>query len=507
MRKVSGKGKYSFYVVSPVEIIHLKEMEKDFIANENRLKSFSKNVRNLSILSCQRWINNLFVEVVENNQRLHLSYLLQVDRLIQPSQYIINQAFAKAIQNSDLFIASMLLTADSSTLSADQTGFSAAFGIAIEQDNLVTFDWLMNGRHGFTPSQESIDEAFIFSFFREGVPTYMMNALDMRVTPAVRTQMEDERAQREAVAARRMRNELKQTVFRVGLRVDIHRYSDIRVRGAANAALDHEQEAPAAEAVGGGNRRTTLNAAILAHMTSRVPVSRMNLQAINAQLVDIVERFIPAPEQDAALRVIASVLTDESMSIFAVTLAFLQSLPPEKTHVWIAGFFSEAILVGSCVPGALERVVTGLRGVEDPELDAIFAQAEAPFLAQIFLSGTFNIFGRTSDERSMSRAANNAANLARSLVIRGAVAESSMETLTQLLREYAVDSIASFGEDPSTYVDRIDAIVEAVMDSFDTHLQVPFEEALRQQAVGMMMNVSSHPVENQVQEGDDNSSN
>lgn len=129
--------------------------------------------------------------------------------------------------------------------------------------------------------------------------------------------------------------------------------------------------------------------------------------------------------------------------------------------------------------GALERVVTGLRGVGDSQLDAIFAQAEAPHLANIFLTGTFNIFGNSRDNRSATRASSNARSLARALVQRGAVLESTPVTLTQLLREYAMDHIASLGENPAGYMDRINAVTEAVMDSFETHLQSHFEEAIQ----------------------------
>ena len=57
--------------------------------------------------------------------------------------------------------------------------------------------------------------------------------------------------------------------------------------------------------------------------------------------------------------------------------------------------------------------------------------------------------------------------------------ESSAETLTQILRDYAMDSIASFGENPVGYLDRINAVTEAVIDSFDSHLRSHFEEAIR----------------------------
>ena len=123
--------------------------------------------------------------------------------------------------------------------------------------------------------------------------------------------------------------------------------------------------------------------------------------------------------------------------------------------------------------------MTGLRGVGDPHLDAIFAQAEAPHLANIFLTGTFNIFGDSRDQRSAVRATSNARSLAQALVQRGAVMESSAETLTQILRDYAMDSIASFGENPVGYLDRINAVTEAVIDSFDSHLRSHFEEAIR----------------------------
>eukprot|EP01036_Dinobryon_divergens_P027288 gene27288-36030_t len=506
MRK-SGTRRSSIYLVDPVESERLKTINVHIAEHQRKVSSLNSKIRHHAILHSQTWINDIFVEAAKNNNRLVILNLLRTSGPVKPSQYIINETFVEAVRETELSFAQLLISTSDNFLSIDQAGFNWAVEAAVQHENLVSFEWLLSGRFGFTPDQILMDNIFMTLFIERPCP--IMNLLTNRITPGLKEQMEEDKAKIEAAKERLRRNK---SVFQVSMNVDIHQYSRIQVQASSDEVQDVAVDEPGvvegeiAEPVMPmvrANPRTTLNEAILANMKSRIVESPVQLPFLYAQVVRIIERILPPDDQDNALHVVAQVLTERSVPIFAVTLEFLQLLPADKTNIWIQGFLSESIVERSCNPvsflkcsclsvskflalfgmcvlqGALERVVTGLRGVGDSQLDAIFAQAEAPHLANIFLTGTFNIYGSSSDERSAIRASSNARSLARALVQRGAVLESTPETLTQLLREYAMEHIASLGENPAGYMDRINAVTEAVMDSFETHVQSYFEEAIQ----------------------------
>jgi len=146
-----------------------------------------------------------------------------------------------------------------------------------------------------------------------------------------------------------------------------------------------------------------------------------------------------------------------------------------------------------CEPPHLDYL--GLRGIGDEELDSIFRQAEGPNLARIFLLSCFNIYDAslptpssgvggiqssststsvylaTIESSTSKRATSNARNLASELIQRSVNPNSSIDFVRSSLESYAKESIHDFGVPPEDFKDSIDAVVSAVIESYDDILR------------------------------------
>jgi hypothetical protein len=219
------------------------------------------------------------------------------------------------------------------------------------------------------------------------------------------------------------------------------------------------------------------------------------------QLISLIRRYIPLNQQDAAVHLLGDILNNRSAKLFAITLQFLNSDLPlsssssssssrpshsQVMEIWIQGFLTESVVMHSCNPGALERVVTGLRGINDFELDQIFAQAEAPQLINIFLKSTFNLFYDDNDDQARDRGKRNSIKLAKELIHRREVSDVSMvsdvKVVQEKLVEYAMDVIKTIDSNHGQrYEEEVLVIVEMVMENYDTHLRGFIEELLMMQ--------------------------
>lgn len=218
------------------------------------------------------------------------------------------------------------------------------------------------------------------------------------------------------------------------------------------------------------NTPKSLNNTILAYMNSRIDQASAvraypDLEAITLKFVQLInDEFSDDRREDEAMRVISSVLATDSVPMFRTTLFFLDSLPAESRResisLWLAGFVSESIREHSCRAGMLERAVTGLRGINDPALNRIFARVEAPHLIRTFLTSVFNIYDRREGAARQR-------HIAEILKERGVNAESTEEEVQAILVKYAQDSIREYDDNIAAYEEEISVMVEVVIDGFE----------------------------------------
>jgi hypothetical protein len=228
----------------------------------------------------------------------------------------------------------------------------------------------------------------------------------------------------------------------------------------------------------------SLHDAVLRNLERRVGHNSLSATQINQLMGELIEaNFTSQSAQASTMRIVSEGMSDENFRVLGLALQFLHTHHPHALGMWIQGFLAESIAVNSCREGAMERIITGLRGVEDPELQQIFAQAEGPNLARIFLTGTFNIYYSSNDERSMATARHNATHLAEVLVDAGVDADTTVEDVTQRLGEYARRRVAEYGvrvEDRQAQ--EIDRVVETVGDGYEDYLLPYVREELQRRS-------------------------
>lgn len=514
----------AYYLVDDIELDTLKAVKKKIDVYRTARGGGGVGVhrsRHLNMmLSSQAWINDVLLDACQMRRKLLLHQLLRMAGPLRPSQSTVNRAFRLALER-DAYTIAVLLAAEgdhraiveNGWLCIDQTGYDDAFENATDLDDLEGVRFLLNGRLGWRPTQGLIDVAYrereVCTYRQElgartegfYVPARVatvggepQTAAD--ITSLLSVHCSAECAQQLFEEKKTIRQQFdnrqrQRRMFRQGGGVDIHEYSDVTivapplVEGQERTVQPHR----------GRRRQNTLNQAVLDHIESRVtahsgPSAEYDIHSMTSELtVMIMTNFSSPSEQDVAVRIVGDVLNESTLSIFSSTLSFLRMLssePPMEQqgnghllNIWIQGFLSESIVMHSCNPGALERVVTGLRGLGDSQLDSIFGQAEGPHLARAFLRGTMNIFYTDSDSNAKRRAESNARSLATVLVESfGANTNTTEGDILGYISRYAADAITSYGVQLSLYEADIAAIAEMIADNYDTHLRPFVQEVL-----------------------------
>jgi hypothetical protein len=146
--------------------------------------------------------------------------------------------------------------------------------------------------------------------------------------------------------------------------VDIHEYSRLRVEDIntytiAESASATEQHSAASSTF---TQKKSLNATVINYISSRVDRASYNADEVSEHLVNLITQYIPETAQESALQYVANILNSKSIQVIGVALTYISRYFPESTEIWIQGFLGESTRENSCQAGALERIVTGLRG-------------------------------------------------------------------------------------------------------------------------------------------------
>ena len=466
-------------------------------------------------------INDFLLDAAIGDRRLCLSRVLQ----LKPSVTAINDAFVAVCKRHNYCVATMLST------HINQQGFDESFFTALEDQDFETLQWLLRGRYGFLPNQDRLNDEYRQLTLRNltgrsryefrNITNFQQQAIQLikdRIPSDFKTLIMQEIEAKRQVEERRNRQKY---LFHIHS-TDIHSYSAASIEepivppispsttttttpttmgaiGENMLSTEHElNDDLSNNNINNNNnnnndiesnndniqqqlnvpsirKRISLNEAIVAHMNTRVIESiNEDIDQTMAEMLSLIRHYIPTAQQENAIRLLGEILNTSSVKLFATTLTFLKSFGSSSRRVletWIQGFLSESVVMHSCNPGALERVVTGLRGINDPQLDKIFSQAEAPQLINIFIKTTFNIFYDENDLESKRKAITHAEKLAIELVSRGATEETDSNDIQQLLLNYANSVISSYDANTTRYRNEALSVIEIVVDNYETHLK------------------------------------
>lgn len=497
LKKDGSLKQNGHYIISLIEPHSIRDMHHQVDTFYRQLQSPLKHIKYEAILRSQSWINGLLLDGVFCNNKLLVHEILTLARDVRPQRNSIKDALIIALKDRNFTLATMLLSNGDDLIFIDGTTFDEVFSYFAEKSDVVAMKWMLRGLFGFVPSPALLDELYEVTSLQES-PSHQpfLQLIENRVSTDVLLRVRGElhrRADRRARMFRRMQPFSARDP-------EIHSYSAVSVNsstgsssGATSGAVAPESavhnRAMDAGTVGGtdhthignspthlANTRTSLNEAIWASIQRRVAgLQQIRSDRVYEAIVNLIQRaFESDGAQDVAIDTLRRILAPEVLESLALTLTFLSTLPnPEEAHViWIQGFLGESVSARSCNPGAVERIVTGLRGIEDAELSRIFSQAEGPQLASIFLIGTFNVFYGDSNDRAKEKAVANAQTLAQEIVARGVTLQSTPEQVRVALLQYAVDTVATIGVEFGRVNARgaVDSIVDSVVDGYEDYL-------------------------------------
>jgi hypothetical protein len=529
-RNLRYSDRYLVNVSEAVELKEFFHMIEKLTPKKTGSSSSSvarKTVIALELRCCSRFHDMLLDSVFSGRNWIVSKLLGEMYRYVPDEsklQSAVNDAFSEAVKRHSFVIANIIARRNrrgrlGGTLQVNQRGFDATFADSVDRMDIIAVTWLLSGQLGFAPAAETVESPYRdlalklareslgyqlnesgnlvpISYLRRSRHEYsdslltMTNILRARVGSEVMDKSNFEiETESKLIQLKIRKQRIRAQIMRGGGVADIHSFSGAAVQmdTVANFAADEgsaegggddaavavdatDEPEPVPRTQGG---RKSLNKRILQYLKSKINEAASlqaypDLDSITRRFVQIIgDEFADPHKEDAALRVIVSVLHNSSLDMFRTTLHYLDSLPEEirgqSVSLWISGFVSESITEHSCNAGMMERAITGLRGINDPELNRIFSQVEAPHLIRTFLTGVFNIYGKDSKARC--------AHIVNVLTDKGVTAASSEEEATVALVQYARDSIRGYDENVERYEEEVQVMVESVMDSYSTDIR------------------------------------
>ena len=499
-----------YYVVDLSELDSICKFEKNCQSIESVSKAGSATRRNYikDTLKNQAWINDLLIMATISDYRLLLNRILQLSGSLKPSQSTINSAFHRALYKDSHTVAYLLAARGDHAMATrnqwsciDQNGYNEAFQLAVDMNDSLSISFLLDGKTGFRPPQQLID-AFCQDIELQSYEIKLNSKFESKLLHSEELEREgDTRAllilhssaecqqsiyeQQKSMRNREDQRHRRARVFRgIQTSADIHAYSGVAVHAPGAPVDNTAMVAPTIRRRNGPGSEHTLNNVVLEHIERRIE-NTAGYRNTNYTLNDmanemttlIMQTFPSESEQDSAVRIISDILNESTLDTFQSTLIFLRMLEGREgkegmlVNIWMEGFLSESISVHSCNPGAVERIVTGLRGIGDSELDVIFGQAEGPHLARAFLKGSMNIFYSECDEVGKKRAISNAKTIAQALVENFNVCiDTSEAKILECIKIYMSNMVSSYGVNISNYEDDISVIAEIITDNYETHM-------------------------------------
>ena len=211
---------------------------------------------------------------------------------------------------------------------------------------------------------------------------------------------------------------------------------------------------------------TTLNNAVFSNIKTRIQGTNLisEVDTINVVRKMIFEDYesIHSGCTKFIMDAISNSASDKEALRYAYS--FVKKFYPTYLKAWLQSFAGESLeaYVGrnnptSCIKGVKERIITGLRVLNDPELTSLFSQAEGPLLVNKFMSDKMN---PTKPE--------NAERIAVSLKNLGVNTTTLEPEVRKKIIEYLQQEVINRNVDPKTQSKLIETVALTLIDFYDT---------------------------------------
>jgi hypothetical protein len=196
-------------------------------------------------------------------------------------------------------------------------------------------------------------------------------------------------------------------------------------------------------------------------------------------LTDKIRQYVTIGKQTKALDRIGQLLDSTTVELFGSVIVYLNTFYSSHIEIWIMGFIEESVNANSCYIGALKRVVTGLRGISDSDINDLFSKAEGPQLFRIFLKEGLNIFGlepkyvanhkKLIEQIKTDFALEHTfANMSNNNSINKQI--PSEDEVRIILNNHVKKNIESFGLNVEEYIIEAMTVIDLIVDSYDSHI-------------------------------------
>lgn len=488
------ENKTKLYVMSLIE--------EEILKNLHKRKEYTESRTTVDRLKKQRQLNDFLYESYLSNNRLTIVRILNKQQKKLPSQFTVNTIFANALFSDNYGMAEMLCIGGDTRLTVDTDGIYSAFENVVDTLDMSSLNWFFDNKLGILPNLDFIDK----TYFNFSIKTYQYEKTVHEYTNQMSRLQYSKRVKERSETLRRMNEVINFLKTKVSKDIDdkitewlskersrqqrinnsFRQYNATEIHGYARTIIHDEDDAvdqntQTVETIGQTNieqtnseqtdaeqlihPRKTLNDAILLCIKEKnkgKPV--LSEDEVLTCMTNLIKKYLPVADHENSFRRIENLLNGESVGQLGSVIVFLKEFHKDYIETWIKGFMAESIAQNSCVAGVMERIVTGLRGIEDIELNTIFAKAEGPQLFRIFLREGMNIFGNdTVCKKNLER-------IALMLISKGANEMTSSEVIKTYLEEYVEEKIKGFGLPLNENKRDAACIIELVADCYESHL-------------------------------------
>lgn len=445
----------NFYIFGPSEELKFKEISFFF----NKIKKSVKNFDN--ILKIQRKINDYFVDSYKYNHRLILIDML--NKSILPTQNTIDQILYDALYNNNISLIEMIFI---NSFEAQKFSFNINnifLTLIRETCNVKSIEWCITNKIGIFPSFEVIDLAFyelsVLQYDNLNQYYWRNNKNTSKIIELIKHLTSEQ-------VYIKLRKYIKNTgeisKHFVKVTTDIHQFSNQKIIDSSN----------------GIHIRKSLNNSVFEYIKNKVKslentqtfIPKRTESELYTKIIRLIHLYFSNENIENVINKFKNILNESSLDILDTSIRFLEMFHPEYVEEWINGFLRESIEMNSCTQGALERSITGFRGINDENLEFIFAQPERKQLLLYFLKEGLNLF-----DENLYRKNNNIQNIVKLLKENGVTKNTSERQIQGIIENYIKNHIISLGLEVEDNFDDAKVIIEIIMDNYEKTLQIFLE--------------------------------
>lgn len=311
---------------------------------------------------------------------------------ILPTQNTIDQILYDALYNNNISLVEMIITNDFEKQSFLFNINNIFLTLTRETYNIESIEWCITNKIGIFPSFEVIDLAFyelsVLQYDNLNKYRWRVNKNTIKIIGLIKHLTSEQ-------VYIKLRKYIKNT-GEIGkhfgrVTTDIHQFSNQKIISNDNVHI-----------------RKSLNSSVFEYIKNNVKsleneptfIPKRTESELYNKIIRLINIYFIDENVENVINKFKNILNENSLDILDTSIRFLEMLHPESIEEWMNGFLRESVEMHSCTAGALERSITGFRGINDQNLEFIFDQPERKQSLLFFLREGLNLFDENLDRKN-----------------------------------------------------------------------------------------------------------